>query len=163
MTGSSPDQARMILLRAIQIEARNAVIYESLANLFEGYDNAVTAIFQEMASEERRHGADLEGRYVERYGPVPSPLTESQEVIEAPDLADSEALIFDSMSVEQALKAGLAAEKSAREFYQEVALRCGDIKLQRIYGELAEFEETHVRNLEKQLLERSTSQRGDVR
>ena len=142
------------LLRAIQIEARNAGIYDSLSQLFQGYDNSVEAIFREMAAEERQHGAMLEERYRDRYGLVPATNKEPREVIEGPDLEDAEAFIFDSMTVEQALESGLRAEESAREFYRLEASRTSEPQLQQMYQELAEFEETHARLLQEKLTER---------
>ena len=148
------DASRATLLRAIQIEARNAGVYDSLAQLFEGYEDSVTAIFREMATEERQHGAELEKRYRERFGRVPSPAEEPKEVIEAPDLADPEALVFDSMTIEQALEVGLRAELMAREFYSREASRTSDPELQKVFRELGEFEETHVRLLNDRLAEK---------
>ena len=154
MSGADSEACRAILLRAIQIESRNAGIYDSLAHLFQGYEDSVTEIFREMAAEERQHGAVLEQRYRERYGPVPSSEEKPAEVIEAPDLDDPEALIFDSMSIEQALELGLRAEKTAREFYRREVTRTSDAGLQAVYRELAEFEETHVRLLTDKLAEK---------
>ena len=142
------------LLRAIQIEARNAAIYDSLAQLFQGYDNSVEAIFRDMAAEERQHGAMLEERYRDRFGLIPATNREPKEVIEGPDLEDAEAFIFDSMTAEQALETGLRAEVSAREFYCQEALRTSEPQLQKMYQELAEFEQTHVRLLQEKLAER---------
>ena len=150
-----PSQAgRATLLGAIQIEARNAAIYDSLAQLFQGYDDSVTTLFCEMAAEERRHGAELEERYRQRFGPPPSSAEAPKEAIEAPDLDDPEALIFDSMTIEQALELGLRAEETAREFYRREVSRTADPGLQETYRELAEFEETHVRLLKEKLAEK---------
>lgn len=162
MSSTSPvsqDATRATLLHAIAIEARNGGVYDSLAQLFEGYDDSVTAIFVEMAAEERRHGADLEQRYRERFGPVPSPLRESGAVIEAPDLEDPEALIFDSMTIKQALEIGLHAEEAARAFYGREVSRTSDPALQKLYRELSDFEENHVRRLQEKLAEQG--RRGD--
>jgi rubrerythrin len=163
MTGPCDDAGRAILLRGIQIEARNAEVYEALAQLFQGYDESITAIFREMAMEERQHGSELERRYRERFGPVPTAAKEPKEVIEAPDLEDPEALIFDSMTVEEALAVGLRAEKMAREFYRREAQRAFDPQLRRVYHELAEFEETHVNLLEKKLAENRPAAKPIVR
>ncbi len=154
MSAPSTEAVRATLLRAIQIETRNGGVYDSLAQLFQGYDESVTAIFHEMAAEERQHGDELEQRYRERFGPVPSPAEEPKEVIEAPDLEDPEALIFDSMTLEQALEAGLRAEEMAREFYRCEAARATDSGLQKLFAELAEFEEVHVRRLQEKLAEK---------
>lgn len=157
------DAPRAALLRAIQIEARNAAVYESLAQLFEGFEDAVTAIFREMAAEERGHGAELERLYRERFPPVLSPAAEPAEVIEAPDLEDPEALIFDSVTLEQALETGLHAEEAARDFYRRELPRTSDPELQKMYRELAEFEETHVRLLKEKLAQRRAARNDAVR
>ncbi len=154
MNATPANVGRAALLRGIRIEARNAGIYDSLTHLFQGYDDSVATIFREMASEERQHGAELERRYGERFGPPPSPGEEPKEVIEAPDLDDPEAMIFDSMDVEQALQLGLRAEENAREFYRRETARTSDPELQKAYRELGEFEETHVRLLQEKLAER---------
>lgn len=154
MSSTIPNASRATLLRAIQIEARNGAVYDSLAQLFQGYEDSVTAIFREMATEERQHGAELERRYRERFGPAPPSSEEPKEVIEAPDLDDPEALIFDSMTVVQALELGLRAEETAREFYRREVPHASDPELQRTYRELAEFEETHVRTLQEKLAEK---------
>ena len=146
-----------VLLRAIAIEARNAAIYESLAQLFQGYDDSVQNIFREMAAEECEHGSQLEKQYRERFGAVPTTTEQPKEVIEAPDLQDPEAMIFASMTVVQALEAGLRAEKEAREFYRQEVARTSDPELQRVYRELGEFEETHVRLLSDKLAEKRKS------
>ncbi len=153
MSAARPHSACSVLLRAIQIEARNAAVYESLAQLFEGSPKAVTAMFREMAAEERLHGAELERLYRERFPPPLSPPAEPSEVIEAPDLEDPEALIFDSMTVKQALETGLHAEEAAREFYRRELSHTADPDLQKMYRELAEFEEDHVRLLKDKLAE----------
>ena len=154
MSASRSDAERVTLLRAIQIERRNARVYESLAQLFHGYDDSVASIFCEMAAEELRHGAQLVDGYGERFGPLPTPAEEPREIIEAPDLDDAEALIFDSMTVEQALEAGLRAEEAAREFYRQEVARTSDPDLQAVYRELAEFEQAHVRLLQDKLAEK---------
>lgn len=157
MKSKPADVLRATLVRAIQIEARNGGVYDSLAQLFEGYDDSVTGIFRDMANEERQHGAELERKYRERFGPVPSPAGEPAEVIEAPDLEDPEAMIFDSMTIEQALKAGLRAEEAARAFYGREVGRTSDPELQKLYRELSDFEETHVRLLKEKLAEKQAA------
>jgi len=154
MNNALSDEVRKTLLRAIYIEARNGGVYDTLAQLFQGYDKSVTDIFVEMAAEERQHGALLEKLYGERFGPVPPPTEEPREVIEAPDLDDPEAFIFDSMTIVQALESGLRAEEGAREFYSREAERTPDPSLKRQYRELGEFEEDHVRRLKVKLAEK---------
>ena len=153
MSAQQMDPVRSTLLRGIQIEARNAEIYMNFFRLFAEYEDDVAAIFRELAAEERQHGVDLEKRYRERFGAVPTDVEETRDVIEAPDLEDPEAMIFDSMTVEQALEAGLKAEQMAREFYGREKDRIDDPDLQELYRELSEFEEEHVRRLEERLAE----------
>ncbi len=154
MTSLPYDSVGLTLLRAIQIEARNGALYDSLASIFDGYEDSVAELFREMAGEEREHGTELESRFSARFGPLPSLTGEPKEVIEAADLDDPEALIFDSMTPDRALEIGLHAEETAREFYRKEALQTSDPGLQQIYRELAEFEEGHVRALMEKLGER---------
>ncbi len=163
MSATQSDPVRNTLLRAIQIEARNAGVYDSLAHLFLGYDDSLTAIFREMGDEERQHGADLERRHRERFGPVPPPGSDPKEVIEAPDLDDPEALIFDSLTVEQALVLGLRAEETAREFYRKESALTPDPELQAVYRELCEFEQTHVDRLKTKLAEKRNAASSTTR
>jgi rubrerythrin len=69
-------------------------------------------------------------------------------------LHDPEALIFDSMTIVQALETGLRAEEEARDFYRQEVARTSDLELQKVYRELGEFEETHVRVLNEKLAEK---------
>ncbi len=154
---------RITLGHAIQIETRNEAVYTSLARLFEGYEDGVANIFQEMAAEERQHGHELEARYRERFGSPPARGSEPAEVIEGPDLEDAEALIFDSMTIVQALEVGLHAEQAARQFYAREVGRVADPGLKALYRELAEFEEDHVRRLETKLAERRPASQLDAR
>lgn len=163
MSNPSRENVRSTLLRGIQIEARNAKVYDTFAQLFQGYDDSVTAIFREMADEERQHGTDLEQRYRARFGPVPALAEEPKEVIEAPELEDAEALIFDSMTLVEALEVGLKAELMAREFYQRETGRISDPGLQKLYRELGEFEEDHVRRLEEKLAEKGRAPKPTAR
>ncbi len=146
--------ASATLLRAILIEARNAAIYNSLAQLFQGYDTAVEAVFREMAREESQHGVALQELYRDQFGLLPVADHEPMEVIEGPDLEDAETFIFDSMTVDQALETGLRAENEAREFYKREASRISEPQLRQMYYQLAEFEQTHVRLLQEKLAER---------
>jgi rubrerythrin len=148
---------RQTLLRAVQIEQRNGDLYDSLAQIFEGYEEPVRAIFLEMADEERAHGADLKKHYLSRYGSLPPLTDEPKELIETPDLEDAEALVFDSMTPQAALQVGLRAEEGAREFYLREVPRTSDLELRQLYRELGEFEETHVRVLQQKLAERAQS------
>lgn len=153
MTQSKLESARATLHRAIQIEVRNGKVYDSFASLFQGYEEAVVRIFEEMAEEERQHEKQLVARYRERFGEVPTEAQETSEVIESPELEDAEALVFDAMTIEEALETGLRAEKQARQFYREQVPQTDDAGLKELYNELAEFEEDHVLRIETKLAE----------
>ena len=56
------------LWHLIQREIRNVGDYDSLAQVFEGYDDPVTNIFREIAATKRQHVAKLVHRYNERFG-----------------------------------------------------------------------------------------------
>jgi rubrerythrin len=157
MTTLPFELVQQTLLRAIQIEKRNGNLYDSLAQIFEGYDEPVRVIFSEMAAEERAHGAELEKHYRSRFGSVPLLPGDPKDLIETPDLEDAEALVFDSMTPQAALQVGLHAEEAAREFYLKELSRTSDPELRQVYWELGEFEETHVRVLQQKLAERGQS------
>ena len=147
------ETTRAVLHRAIQIEVRNGMVYDSFASLFQGYDESVVGIFKEMADEERQHEKQLRERYLERFGEFPSEAPETNAVIESPDLEDAEALVFDSMTLEEALTTGLRAEKQARAFYQQQVPTSSDPGLSLLYKELSDFEEDHVQMIETKLAE----------
>ncbi len=153
MSASKEETTRAVLHRAVQIEVRNGKVYDSFASLFQGYDPSIVQIFEEMADEERQHEKQLLERYRERFGELPGETPETKEVIESPDLEDAEALVFDSMTLEQALETGLRAEQQARAFYQDQVLRTSDSGLRLLYQELSDFEEDHVRMIETKLAE----------
>src|SRR5262249_40648528 len=148
---------RQTLLRAVQIENRNGHLYDSLAQIFEGYEEPVRAVFLEMADEERAHGTELEKHYQSRFGSLPLLTTEPKELIETPDLEDAEALVFDYMTPETALQIGLHAEEAARQFYLKEISTTSDPELRQLYRELGEFEDRHVHVLQQKLAERAQS------
>ena len=157
MTIVPSELVRQTLLRAVQIEDRNGGLYDSLAQIFEGYEEPVRAIFLEMADEERAHGAELRKHYQSRYGTVAPLTTETKELIETPDLEDAEALVFDSMTPEAALQIGLHAEEAARQFYLKEVSTTSDPELRQLYRELGQFEDRHVQVLQQKLAERAQS------
>jgi len=150
----SPQDALHI---AILIEGRNARLYESFAQLFADFiddeSQRVMETFREMAAEERRHRHELEKRYVERYGIRLSSLADEEvlDVIELPELADSDVFNPESFNRTKALRVALAAELHARQYYARLSQLTHDAQLRRLYDELAAFEEDHVAFLEEKL------------
>src|SRR5262249_20481974 len=65
---------------AIFIEERNAEIYHQFAEMFAEFRDPesleIASTFWDMATEERRHGTQLQKRYFDRYGTRPCAVTE---------------------------------------------------------------------------------------
>lgn len=91
------------LRRAIELETRNRDACESLADLFQEYDNCIAAVFCKMAAEEQQYVTVLAGIYHKRFGRMPSIIERGK---------------FDSRTLEKALNAGLCRvlkEKTAEK------------------------------------------------
>lgn len=147
---------------AIFIEERNADIYRQFAELFDGFldpeSNEIAKTFSDMAEEEHRHGAALQRRYVERYGPEPCAITEEEirDTIEVPRFPNGNIFAIARAQVSpvprnQALQIALAAEKSALKFYNRLVETTNDGELRGLYEELANDEDDHTRLLAKRL------------
>jgi rubrerythrin len=149
---------------AIFIEERNAEIYQQFAELFAGFGDAasteIAQIFLEMADEERRHGTELQRRYLERFGMQACSLTEDDlhDFIEVPRMLDGNIFaIARSQGTrpprQQALRVALAAEQSALRYYVRLAQITKEPALRAFYQELAEFENEHNLELQRRLSE----------
>ena len=147
---------------AIFIEERNADIYRQFAELFDAFSdpesNEIANTFWEMAEEEHRHGATLQKRYLERFGPEPCMITEEElrDTIEVPRFPDGNIFAIARAQVSpvprnQAIQVALAAEKSALKFYNRLLETTSDVDLRDLYEELASDEDDHTRILAKQL------------
>ncbi len=123
----------------------------------------ISNVFWDMSIEEKRHSCMLQGKYRERYGDTGCPLTEEdlRELIEVPKLEGSD--IFETVDSvlagprHRALRVALDAEKSAQEFYAQLANRTEDEALRRLYGELATMEDSHVTYLQGMMATSSAS------
>jgi len=135
-----------VLSLAINVEIRNAKRYQTFSILFAGYDDPVSALFEEMAQEEMQHQGILEKLYRERFGAQSITVTESDidEVVEAVDVEDAEHFIFDDMTRRRVLDAALRAENGAQKFYEGLLPDTRDAGLHQLYAQLAGFEEDHV-------------------
>lgn len=155
----SPQEALHV---AIFIEERNAELYHRFAEMFVEFRDIesleIAGVFWDMAVEEHHHSTHLQTLYSDRFGTAACAVTEEdiQEIIEVPKLEDGKVLTPGTSSVpprERALEAALKAEQNARKFYGEIAEGTVDAKLNKLYKELAEFENEHVEYLERKLSE----------
>ncbi len=150
-----------ILHVAIFIEERNAQLYHRFAEMFVEFGDRdsleIAGVFWEMAIEERRHGSLLQAKYSEMYGSLSCPFSEEDlvEFIEVPSLEDGDLFAGDACNCidprDRALQVALKAEASAQHFYSELAENRQPGPLRRIYQELAQMEDGHVRYLEEKL------------
>lgn len=134
------------LQAAIAIERRNTTLYQNLAQMFESYDGKVGKVFAAMAEEETQHRLELEA-YLQRQFPGERPTGEAEaevdEVIEAPDLDEPEAFIFDNVTVQQAIEMAERTEAHAYDFYQTMAQQVSDGGLRALCQHMAEVETKH--------------------
>ncbi len=131
------------LQAAIAIERRNTELYRVLAETFQSYDGQLGEIFASMAREETQHRLELEA-FLQRQFPGQPPTSEDdpaiEEVVEAPDLEEPEAFIFDNVTVAQAIEMAERAETHAFEFYQAMAQQVQDEGLRALCRQMAEVE-----------------------
>lgn len=139
----SPAEA---LQAAIAIERRNTTIYQNLAQTFASYDGKLGEVFASMAEEEVEHRLQLEA-YLREHFPGERPTDQADapthEVVEAPDLDEPEAFIFDNVTVEQALEMAERAEARAHDFYRDMAQTARDEGLRALCQHMAEVEAGH--------------------
>ena len=150
-----------ILQVAVLIEERNAQLYHRFAELFVEFGDPeslqIAGVFWEMAIEERRHGSLLRAKYSELYGGQRCTLSEENlvEFIEVPSLEDGDFFADEIGNLvsarDRALQVALKAEASALHFYSELAENRQPGPLRRIYQELAQMEDGHLRYLEEKL------------
>ena len=154
---------REVLALAIQVERANTRRFQAFADVFRGYDEAVTSRFEELAREEAEHEAILARRFRELFeGEIPV-LEEAEvaAVIESTDLDDAEHLIFSSLEPVRVYELALRAEQGARAFYERAVAAAPDGRLASLYRELAEAEEGHEAWIEQRLsMARAEGEKG---
>ncbi|MFZ1133893.1 MAG: ferritin family protein [Candidatus Korobacteraceae bacterium] len=157
-TSLNPQEALHI---AIFIEERNAGIYHRFSEMFTEFRDAesleIAAVFWDMAVEEKRHSALLQGTYQEHFGKDICPLTEDDlsDMIEVPKLENGDvfaaAEVTKDSARKRALKVALAAEKSAQDYYARLRDQTEDRVLRQLYNELSQMEDGHVVYLQNML------------
>jgi rubrerythrin len=147
---------------AIGVEARNAKIYQQLAELFGSFSDRdsseIAAVFLEMAAEEHTHGSELQERYNARFGTSSCSLTEDDidPLIEAPHVPNGNIFAIARAGAAmapavQALEIALAAEEGALRFYGYLSEITDDPELRAFYHELAHFEAEHAAELRRKI------------
>ena len=138
---------------AIDIEEVNGIRLRNFADLFADNSPDAAQGFAMMALEEEEHRAQLEEGYKQRYGDVRRTVGQDdvREVIEAHELPDGELQVFEGLSLRQALKAVIAAELEAQDFYKRALTRTDDPDLQALFHKLGEFEAGHVQLMETRI------------
>jgi rubrerythrin len=157
-TSLNPQEALHI---AIFIEERNADIYHRFAEMFTEFRDTesleIAAVFWDMAVEEKRHSALLQGTYQDHFGEDVCPLTEEDlsDMIEVPKLENGDVFAAAKGSTDsarkRALKVALAAEKSAHDYYARLRDQTDDRVLHQLYNELSQMEDGHVVYLQNML------------
>ncbi|OGH62370.1 MAG: hypothetical protein A3G34_12250 [Candidatus Lindowbacteria bacterium RIFCSPLOWO2_12_FULL_62_27] len=142
-----------VLRVAIGVEIANGERLRTFADMFSQQSPEASSVFKEMAEEEDQHKAVLVARYAQIYAKLADPLPESEisDVLEAHDLQDAEHFIFDDMDARAALKAVLAAENVAMDFYRRAVPTAATDELRAVYAELADGEADHVRRVQERL------------
>jgi rubrerythrin len=168
-TSLNPREALHI---AIFIEERNSDIYHRFAEMFTEFRDAesleIAAVFWDMAVEERRHSALLEGTYQEHFGEDVCPLTEEDlsDMIEVPKLENGDVFAAPEVTKDsarkRALKVALAAEKSAHDYYARLRDQSDDRVLRQLYNELSQMEDGHVVYLQNMLKASTTDTEQEV-
>jgi erythrin-vacuolar iron transport family protein len=138
---------------AITVEERNAFVYHQLGDMFSQFcadAPTLASSFFELESAERRHGALLMSRYVERFGTLTCNISEEdiRSFIEVPRY-DVDSVLT---AVEKgqpgsarhiALEIAAAAEQSAVQYYSHIAATTLDPELKSLYEEFVALEQEH--------------------
>ncbi len=152
-----------VLALAIAVEESNTARFQTLASLYEGYDESLRELFQGLRDEEIRHTTMLRDEWKRRFGDKPQPQiceADVEGVVEAVDLENGEHAIFDDLSREDALALVEQAELSAQRFYEEAAAHCAEPGLRALFLDLAAMEVGHVEALKEYNLDDDESTRA---
>lgn len=133
---------------AILIEDEAQERYEDFAAQMEQHRTPEAAkFFRYMVENEAKHGRELLARRVQRFGDAPQAVTRAMILdIEAPDYDAARAF----MSPRNAMKAALASEVKAYEFFVAALPSLADPEVRALFKELSdeEVEHQHLVNIE---------------
>jgi rubrerythrin len=137
---------------AILIEDEARERYEQFSKLVGTghYEGDAGQMFEYMARNEAKHGAELSARRRGLFGDAPRRLTLDQlDDVEAPDRGAPRTF----MSARQALEVALASEEKAHDFFDQALGTVSDPGVKALFTELRGEEDAH-RRLVKEKLER---------
>lgn len=146
------------LAMLIEVEARER--YAQFAERLGSHTTGDAAsVFEAMAANEGKHGEEIAKRRMALFG-------ETRPNVKRADIFDVEAPEVGSvtwrMSPLKAFRVALAAERKARDFYDQ-ALRCvTNPEVKALFEELRQEEVEHVRMCEEQIANLPQSARSDV-
>lgn len=141
---------REVLSLAIAIEEANAKRFETLAGLYEAFEEHVHLFFLLLRNEELAHMQLLDEEWTRRFGRAARSAiqeTDVYEVIECVDLEDGEGAIFDDLDLPAALKLVERVENGAWQFYRMAAENSTNSGLKALYIDLAAMEQEHAERL----------------
>jgi rubrerythrin len=135
-----------VLALAMEIERNNAERLESLANLYMNEREEIAKYFSTLSKEELDHLRILNEYWTDQFGnEVPPEINELDVagVIEAVEVENGEHMIFDDLTIEDALRLVKQAEKNAEQFYKAASAATDDDILKSLYDKLADLEAAH--------------------
>jgi erythrin-vacuolar iron transport family protein len=153
---------REALYLAAFVEQRNARLYREFGELFDAFGDPESCeignTFWDMAEEEEHHASVLQERYRERYGDEACEISEDdvRDHVEVPKISGGEIFALARAQVSpvprnRAFQIALAAEQSALKFYARLLQTTKEPELRRVYEELANDEDEHIRSLRKRI------------
>jgi rubrerythrin len=141
-----------VLALAMDIERNNAERLESLANLYMNEREEIAKYFSTLSKEELDHLRILNDYWIEQFGNEQVPEINEMDVvgvIEAVEVENGEHMIFDDLTIEDALWIVKQAEKNAEQYYKAASAATDDEMLKSLYDRLADLEATHNAAIER--------------
>ncbi len=134
---------------AVLVEKEAEERYQKLSGMVGGrYAGDAGDVFREMARNEARHCAELEGRRRELFGDAPRAVSlDALDGVEAPDW--TEVRVF--MSARQAMELAAADERKAHDFYDRASLHTKDAAVRKLFEDLRAEESRHEETLRRKM------------
>jgi len=138
-----------LLLLAISIERCCARLYQDCAYRFRPYNPGISAVLEELATEERQHEQELLALYREILGEEADPRLpappELQAFIQGLQELSGHFFVVDSPMARTMLEIALNIERHTHNFYLQIQNQLEDPRVSAVIGRLVAFEEDHVR------------------
>ncbi len=134
---------------AILVEEEAEERYRELADNLEFHNTIEAArFFRHMITCEARHGADLSAKRTELFGDAPVSVDRSMLWgVEAPGYEVAKTF----MTLQDALRAALAAEKKAYDFFDGALSEIEDAAVRELFSELRQEEIEHMQMVRDQM------------